>query len=318
MSASFHTETESRTGRPDTAQARRPSGSDAPDAPAFTLVLATVDRDRDIAVLAGSLLAQTCRDFELVVVDQNEDERVAPHLEPLVAAGFRVNRIRCPRRGLSYARNRGLELARGAIVGFPDDDCWYEPDVLQRVLERLGGGGELDGVSVRWIELERYLGRTGTTTPLVLDEMRRFRGPVVTSISLFIRREQVERIGRFDDRLGVGCWYGASEETDLVLRLLESGARMRYLDDVVVHHAFPPRSLTEFSLGLCDVQRRRERGIGALYAKHRLSPWVIGRGLVAPLVRSVRAPHPLQALVRALYGVVGRIEGMARWRWRER
>ena len=38
-------------------------------------------------------------------------------------------------RGLSRARNAGLRMIAGDIVSFPDDDCWYPPDLLQRVAD---------------------------------------------------------------------------------------------------------------------------------------------------------------------------------------
>ncbi len=287
-------------------------------APTFSLVLATVNRSTELATFIDSLLRQTERDYELIVVDQNDDDRIEPFLEPARRAGVRLQRLRTERRGLSHARNVGLAAATGAIVAFPDDDCWYEPDVLAKVRRLMTVDGELDGVVVRWLELEQYFKRTWNERRLDLGMLRSFRSGVVTSISIFVSRERVERIGRFDRRLGVGSWYGAAEETDLVLRLLETGARIEYERDVVVHHPCPPRTLTEFSIPLCQLHRQRERGIGAMYAKHRMSAWVVVRGLVAPLVRPFRSDEPFENFVRGLFGTLGRVEGMVRWMVQER
>jgi len=41
-----------------------------------------------------------------------------------------------PRRGVAYARNRGVEVARGEILAFTDDDCVPEPGWLRAMAER--------------------------------------------------------------------------------------------------------------------------------------------------------------------------------------
>ena len=109
------------------------------------LVVATVDRTDDLERLLGSLETQTHTGFRLVVVDQNADDRVAsllaahPSLETL--------RLRSP-RGLSRARNAALPHLEAELVAFPDDDCSYPPDLLERVVGRFAaepGLGVLSG-----------------------------------------------------------------------------------------------------------------------------------------------------------------------------
>lgn len=286
--------------------------------PSFSLVLATVDRSTALQTVIGSLLSQTDRDFELIVVDQNDDDRVLPFIEPVRQAGVAVVHLRSQRQGLAHARNVGLASATGRIVAFPDDDCWYEPDVLSHARERLARDAELAGVVGRWIELENHLGVVREPAPLELEAFRRFRGTTASSICLFLRRDAVDRVGRFDSRLGVGRWYGASEETDLVLRLLSAGLKLEYDPSIRLHHAFPPATFTSWSIAGCQSIRRRNRGIGALYAKHRLPGWVVARGLLGPIARAFAAGNPLASVSRSLFEVLGRLEGMLRWKLEER
>src|SRR4051794_3826585 len=94
----------------------------------FSLITATLDRSEELSALLSSLSAQTNADFELIVVDQNDDDRLLP-----VLAGFpalKIQHLRCPVRALSLARNQGLQSATGQIVAFPDDDCLYKPETL--------------------------------------------------------------------------------------------------------------------------------------------------------------------------------------------
>src|ERR1700749_5065897 len=99
--------------------------------PRLSLVAATVGRSDELVRLLDSIDKQLTADVEVIIVDQNDDERVKSCLERVAL------RTRCihihSRRGLSLARNAGLEVASGAIVGFPDDDCWYPEGFLHRV-----------------------------------------------------------------------------------------------------------------------------------------------------------------------------------------
>ena len=47
---------------------------------------------------------------------------------------FKIKYVRSDEKGLSLNRNRGLVLMEGEIVGFPDDDCEYQPDTLEKVV----------------------------------------------------------------------------------------------------------------------------------------------------------------------------------------
>jgi glycosyltransferase involved in cell wall biosynthesis len=89
----------------------------------FSLVLATVGRTQEVARFLDSLARQTYRDFELIVVDQNPDDRLVELLRPFELR-FPIIHLRCE-RGVSRARNLGPKYVSGDIVGFPDDDCWY-------------------------------------------------------------------------------------------------------------------------------------------------------------------------------------------------
>ncbi|MFQ3623830.1 MAG: glycosyltransferase family A protein, partial [Acetobacteraceae bacterium] len=100
--------------------------------PRFSLIVATVGRDRDLAVLLESVLAQGRAELEVIVVDQNGDDRLDAVLAPF-RQRLALEHRRTGRRHANAARNLGLGLARGDIVAFPDDDCVLPPGVLDRV-----------------------------------------------------------------------------------------------------------------------------------------------------------------------------------------
>ena len=331
----------------------RPARPAAPvrQPPLFTLVLATYGRSDVLGPMLASLASQTWRGFELIVVDQNDDDRVVPMLEPIHQAGIAVSHLRIAAPNLSAARNRGIDAAAGQWVAFPDDDCWYEPDCLARVVEAIGAEPAIDGWVVDWVEASAAAAKAkvgakvgagaGATraastgaeggavrpeggagraagVPAALDPavFRAFRGGDASSISLFLRTAVVRAVGSFDVRIGVGRYYGAGEETDLMIRLLDHGAVIRRLSRARVHHYFPTERPALSNAALRGVLRR-ERGVGALYSKHRLQARVIARGLLVPLVRGVASRRPIRGLLFGFATVLGRIDGMYRWRLTE-
>lgn len=83
-----------------------------------------------------ALLAQTYDLFEIIVVDDGSSDNT-----PRIAAEFlrnpRVRVIRRPNRGLAGARNTGISIARGSVIGFCDaDDIWL-PEKLERHVRHL-------------------------------------------------------------------------------------------------------------------------------------------------------------------------------------
>src|SRR5262245_58658857 len=116
----------------------------------ISLVLATVGRTTEVERFLRSLEQQTCRDMELIVVDQNEDDRLNEIISTLGSLEIDIVHLRLGDRNLSKARNFGIARARHEVVGFPDDDCWYEKDLVEVVLANLNSHANLDAIVGRW------------------------------------------------------------------------------------------------------------------------------------------------------------------------
>jgi glycosyltransferase involved in cell wall biosynthesis len=244
--------------------------------PSFDIVLATVGRRKEISRLLDSLAAQSHRNFRLIVVDQNVDERLVPFLERYADA------VTCLRltsdRGLSRARNVGLRAVTGDIVAFADDDCWYPVDLLARVGVLLDANPSWDGVTGSVTDASglpsssRWSKRAG-----VLDRINVWTRGV--SVSVFLRRAAVERIGEFDETLGIGAGtaWGSGEETDYLLRALERGCRLLYEPTLNVFH---PQTMSEFTDVSIAAGRSYGLGMGRVIRKHAY-PWWFGAYHVA-------------------------------------
>src|SRR5271165_7143352 len=92
-------------------------------APLISVVIPTYNYGRYVPQAVESVLAQTFKDFEIIVVDDGSTDDTPQQLEPY------QDRIRVHKQanqGVSAARNAGVRLARAALVAFLDaDDVWH-------------------------------------------------------------------------------------------------------------------------------------------------------------------------------------------------
>lgn len=278
--------------------------------PAISLILATVGRTSELGRLFDSFGAQTFKDFEVIIVDQNSDDRLLPFVEQAARLGLDVKHLKHYPPNLAAARNTGINAANSKWIGFPDDDCWYDPRLLEHLSRHILKEGGPEGAIARWVEQ----GEPPVVAPC-LDWKRscNFRDVPVSSITLFLQRSLLDGIGGFDSRFGVGQWFGAAEEHDVVLRALHAGATLAYEPAAEVHHAVdPPKPSSDPQARLAA--RKRARGTGALYAKHKLPLWVVIRGFIAPMLRPLLKGSFGAELAHGYSVMVGRLDGFFRWR----
>jgi glycosyltransferase involved in cell wall biosynthesis len=237
-------------------------------APLFSLVMSTKDRTAELSRFLHSLDAQSERGFELIVSDQNADDRLAAILRPFQDR-FPLRRIRSG-GGISRGRNAGLPLATGRFVAFPDDDCWYPADLLATARRLLDANPHWDVISGRSVD-DAMRDTQGRWLDRVVVADRRNVLRMGISYTIFARSEAVAAAGPFDELLGVGAGtpWGSGEETDFLLRAIACGKTVVYTPELHVHHA---EKVVEYSRRARDRQYAYARGLGRVLAKHRYSP----------------------------------------------
>jgi glycosyltransferase involved in cell wall biosynthesis len=215
-----------------------------------------------------------------LVVDQNPDDRVlrvlAPYHDRLEIRHARSS------PGLSVARNEGIRQARGALLAFPDDDCWYPEGLLERVEDQLRQHPEIGALTGRLVNA------AGRTDPSMRFDMRAgvvSRANVwerLCSATLFVRSRAVGMTAGFDRELGVGSgtpWESA-EDIDFVTALMDLGVRVHYDPTLVVGH--PTLDTLSWAERAGRV-RRYGRGIGRVWRKRGFSIGYVGYRMARPL-----------------------------------
>jgi glycosyltransferase involved in cell wall biosynthesis len=215
----------------------RPSEASIPSRtspPIISLIVSTIGETEHFERMLDSLAAQRFKDFEVIVVDQSTDRRVR---ELLRGYESRLTIVYATsERGVSRGRNRGLELARGSIVAFPDDDCWYEADLLERIARQLHSEA-VDGVFGRCLDAwgNSAAGRHARTAQIV-DKHNVWSCGV--SATIFFKKAVLDEIGDFDTSIGLGSGspFQSGEETDLILRAIRERHVFRYDPSIVIFH----------------------------------------------------------------------------------
>jgi len=199
-----------------------------------SLVVSTLGRVEEVERLLLSLDRQTFPEFEVLLVDQNDDGRLKLVLERHSSLSIRHL---TSRRGLSRGRNVGMHQAQGDILCFPDDDCWYPPKLLADVARWFEANPQFVGLFACLRDADGE--PVGPKRPTVACNCTKENiWSVGVSASGFLRKRMADSIGLFNEHLGVGAdsEYQSGEETDYYLRPLEQGFQMRYEPAFTVHH----------------------------------------------------------------------------------
>lgn len=263
-----------------------------------SLVVATIGRVVELERLMTSLAALRDPALQVVVVDQNMDDRLET-LFTRFGCDLWLEHLRSE-RGLSHARNVGLRRVSGDIVAFPDDDCWYPRGVVQGVREYFYSHPAADGVAGRAVD------ETGGD---VGGRWLRGGGPITRSkiwrqaisYTIFLKRDLTEAVGGFDESLGVGAGtpWESGEETDYLLRAMDLGFAICYEPALTIYH--PKR---DEAAGYVNVRRTigYARGMGRVMRKHRYPILLLARAAAA-------------SLAGACLALFSRDTGKARVRW---
>ncbi len=182
--------------------------------PLVSVIIPTYNRAALVVEAVASVLAQSFRDFELLVVDDGSTDGTPAALE---AFAGRLTVLRQPaRRGVSAARNQGIKAARGEWLAFLDSDDLWRPEKLARQVAyhaahpelRLGQTEETwvrRGVRVNQPPSHRKVGGN-----IFLRSLERC---MVSPAAVMLHRRVLEAYGAFDEDLP------AAEDYDLWLRL---------------------------------------------------------------------------------------------------
>jgi GT2 family glycosyltransferase len=278
--------------------------------PRVSVVVCTYNGAKTLRECLAGLSALDYPDYEVIVVDDGSTDASAA-----IAQAFPCRLVRTENRGLSRARNTGLELATGSIVAYIDDDAYPDPHWLRYLATTFlrGGHAAVGGPNLAppgdgWIA-ECVANAPGNPVHVLVSDRDAEHIP---GCNMAFRRSALEAIGGFDPQFRV-----AGDDVDLCWRLTDAGHTIGFSPAAVVWH-HRRNSLRAF----WRQQRGYGRAEGMLQRKwperHDLDghvAWagrIYGRGIIPALTWGrARVYHgtwgtaPFQSLYQPAAGLLG-------------
>ncbi len=242
-------------------------------APAVSVIVCTRNRGDNALTAARAVLASDYPDFELLIMDQSDNEETRDALRPLCQQDGRIRYFRLELPGKPGALNRARQEARGRWLALTDDDCVPAPDWIRALLAAFASDPKV-GVVFGDVRAAPHDNTTGyipdnpITESQVICTAREFLympGMVHFGIgaNMAVRADAAAAVHGWDPCIGPGAKFGNADDHDMAVRLLMAGYALAFSAEAhTVHDGF--RLWSESSR---DVQHTGF-GFGAAFVKH--------------------------------------------------
>lgn len=228
-----------------------------PNHPDISVVVCTYNRDKFIGRSLECLANQTLDKeyYEIIVIDNNSTDQTASIVMTFINdhAGLNIRYVFEEKKGLSFARNRGISESNGIIITFIDDDAEAVQGFLETVYKFLkdrpdisGVGGKVKpvypgGIEPSWMNryLNGFVGKVdhGDMPVLYTEKMKYPAG-----CNMSYRKEILVKAGGFNNKLTF-----RSDDKDIFYRVREISGKVYYLPQAEVHHNIDAHRLTHES-----------------------------------------------------------------------
>lgn len=200
--------------------------------PTVSVLMPAYNAARHVGKAVESILSQTFRDFEFLIVDDGSTDETRAILERFAASDARIALVSRPNTGYLIALNEMLERARGPFLARMDADDIADPSRFDRQVAFLRDRPDhvLVGSRVTIIDPDgaplTVMGNHQTHEELD-SGLLSGQGQLIYHPSVMMRREAVLNVGGYDTR------YELAEDLDLFLKLAEVGRLANLADSLL-------------------------------------------------------------------------------------
>ncbi len=259
-----------------------------------SLILATLGRDNELIEFLNSLIHQTYCNFELIVIDQNKNNKIDAIIESF-RSFMDVKHIKVDFIGNAKARDYGIVFAKGGIIAFPDDDCVYECNVLEKVVDEFRNRHNISILAVGSYDFNSSNFSIGVNTikPRYFSRLKMMG----VEFTHFFHLNRIDKTQFYlDHDFGIGSKYSGAEGFELLYRLLRSNNKAFYNPYIKIYHA----NKDHYMLGT-DRMMIYSEGIGAYIRKFTnqydiyILYYIFRKMFIAPIIKILIASMTLNA-----------------------
>ncbi len=211
----------------------------------FSVIIATLNRVKEPLLMLESLKNQTLKDFEIILVDQNEEDILKEHIKIYIDV-LPLKWVKTTIKGASNARNTGMQNAKGEILTFPDDDCEFYDTFLENI-SKYFDNNNIDGILTT--SKDKYDGKAISilisSKPQYINKKNILK--TVIESGIIIKADKTKGLF-FDPNMGVGSPnspYWSDEGPDFVLRLIKKGGRFNFCPQFYMFHPNPVKKYND-------------------------------------------------------------------------
>lgn len=203
--------------------------------PNVSIIMPSYNRCQTIRKAVGSVLNQTYKDFELIIVDDGSTDDTESILSSVT--DDRVVKTKIDHSGASKARNKGLSIAKGKFIAFLDTDNYWHADFLDVMIQEIqppylmGYCSENMFLASGDIKSLKIIGRK--VRSVEYNPIKLTYTNFIDINSVLINKGLLDKIGNFDENLKI------LEDWDMFARIaLKYPFKIKQVDQVLVDYYF--------------------------------------------------------------------------------
>lgn len=209
-----------------------------------SVVVCTYNREKHILDSLNSLKNQSASysDYEVIIVDNNSTDSTPQLCEQFLQqkGDLQVSYYKETKQGLSYARNRGIQLARGIYVSFIDDDAIAEKNYVEQIIWAFETYTNFDSLGGKVLPMypnnteplwmSKYL--NGLVAKVDMgDSVAQFTNKYPVGCNMAFHKKIFDEVGMFNVELTF-----RNDDKFIFLQIKKAGKKILYVPTIAVHH----------------------------------------------------------------------------------
>lgn len=211
------------------------------DSPLVSIVMPSYNYGHLINLAITSIINQTYKNWELIVVDNTSVDNTTEVVEEF--SDSRIKLIQVNNCGvIALSRNIGIKHSNGKLIAFIDsDDIWY-PDKLRLAVDKLLAGYDLVCNGELWVNHDPVMGWSrkviyGPECKANFEQLL-FNGNCISTSAVVVRREVLLEAGLFDESVELVT----AEDYHLWMKIAQKSKKIIFLKDILGEYTIHPQS----------------------------------------------------------------------------